>query len=299
MDSLAELRTLIARHAGSEHARAILPDIMLGRITAPTLPLGDVTEPVFGLVAQGAKRAVLGDRVFDYGVGEYLIVGVDLPLVANVTDASATVPFLGFGFTLNRAAIARLLLDAGFEGDRSAPPGIATSKAEADLLDPIIRLLRLLDQPGDARILAPGIEREILWRLVNGDQGMVVRQLGLADSRLSQIGRAVRWIRAHHAEALRIDALARIADMSATSFFRHFRAITSLTPIQYQKQVRLQEARARLMIEPGHVAAVGFAVGYDSPSQFSREYRRLFGTPPTRDVALLQAQSSSYEKDRE
>lgn len=264
MDLLDELRLLIARHAGSDQTSAILPDIMLGRITAPTLPLGDVTDPVFGLVVQGAKRAVLGDRVFDYGAGEYLIVGVDLPLVANVTEASGTAPFLGFGFTLNRSAIARLLLEADFEGDRSAPPGI---------------------------------DREILWRLVNGDQGMVVRQLGLADSRLSQIGRAVRWIRVHHAEALRIDALARVADMSATSFFRHFRAVTSLTPIQYQKQVRLQEARARLMIEPGHVAAVGFAVGYDSPSQFSCEYRRLFGAPPGRDVALLQAESSSYEKD--
>jgi transcriptional regulator GlxA family with amidase domain len=131
------------------------------------------------------------------------------------------------------------------------------------------------------------IEREILWRLIKGEQGAMVRQLGLADSRLSQISRAVRWIRDHHAGLLRIEDLARVANMSATSFFRHFRAITSLTPIQYQKQVRLQEARAKLLANPGDVAAAGYAVGYDSPSQFSREYRRLFGAPPGRDTARL------------
>jgi transcriptional regulator GlxA family with amidase domain len=142
-------------------------------------------------------------------------------------------------------------------------------------------------------VLGPAIEREILWRLIKGEQGAMVRQLGLADSRLSQISRAVRWIHNHHAEMLRIEDLARVANMSATSFFRHFRAITSLTPIQYQKQVRLQEARAKLLANPRDVAAVGYAVGYDSPSQFSREYRRLFGTPPGRDAARLLSTSQS------
>jgi transcriptional regulator GlxA family with amidase domain len=136
-------------------------------------------------------------------------------------------------------------------------------------------------------VLAPAIEREIYWRLITGEQGAMIRQLGLADSRLSRIDRAVRWIRDHHAETLRIDDLAAIAHMSATSFFRHFRAVTSLTPIQYQKQVRLQQARARLLIDPGDVAMVGHAVGYESPSQFSHDYRRLFGAPPGRDAARL------------
>jgi transcriptional regulator GlxA family with amidase domain len=161
------------------------------------------------------------------------------------------------------------------------------SDAGPDLLDPIVRLLRLLDRPDDVPVLGPAIEREILWRLIKGEQGAMVRQLGLADSRLSQISRAVRWIRDHHTAMLRIEDLARVANMSATSFFRHFRAVTSLTPIQYQKQVRLQEARAKLLANPGDMAAVGYAVGYDSPSQFSREYRRLFGAPPGRDTARL------------
>jgi AraC-like DNA-binding protein len=287
MDLLAELRMLIARHAESEAARQALPGIVLAKLSEPTPSLGYVPDPTFALVAQGAKRAVLGGRVFDYAAGKYLIVGVELPMVANVVQASVDEPFLGLGLTLKPFAVASLLLESGASGDRRAPPGIAVSDAGPDLLDPIVRLLRLLDRPDDMPMLGPAIEREILWRLIMGEQGAMVRQLGLADSRISQIGRAVRWIRDHHAEILRIEDLARVASMSANSFFRHFRAVTSLTPIQYQKQIRLQEARARLLANPGDVAAVGFAVGYDSPSQFSREYRRLFGAPPGRDATRL------------
>jgi AraC-like DNA-binding protein len=293
MELLAELRTLIARHAEGEAARQALPGIVLANISEPTPPLGYVADPKFALVAQGAKRAVLGDRVFDYPAGKYLIVGIELPMVANVVQASVEEPFLGLGLTLKPFAVASLLLESGACGDRRAPPGIAVSDAGPDLLDPIVRLLRLLDRPDDMPVLGPAIEREILWRLIKGEQGAMVRQLGLADSRLSQISRAVRWIHNHHAEMLRIEDLARVANMSATSFFRHFRAITSLTPIQYQKHVRLQEARAKLLVNPRDVAAVGYAVGYDSPSQFSREYRRLFGTPPGRDAARLLSTSQS------
>jgi AraC-like DNA-binding protein len=293
MELLAELRTLIARHAEGEAARQALPGIVLANISEPTPPLGYVADPKFALVAQGAKRAVLGDRVFDYPAGKYLIVGIELPMVANVVQANVEEPFLGLGLTLKPFAVASLLLESGACGDRRAPPGIAVSDAGPDLLDPIVRLLRLLDRPDDMPVLGPAIEREIRWRLIKGEQGAMVRQLGLADSRLSQISRAVRWIHNHHAEMLRIEDLARVANMSATSFFRHFRAITSLTPIQYQKQVRLHEARAKLLANPRNVAAVGYAVGYDSPSQFSREYRRLFGTPPGRDAARLLSTSQS------
>ena len=220
MELLAELRTLIARHAGGEAARKALPDIVLANFSAPTLPRGYVGDPIFGLVAQGAKRAVLGDRVFDYAAGKYLIVGIELPMVANVVQASVEEPCLALGLTLNPFAVASLLLESGAAGDRRAPPGIAVSDAGPDLLDPIVRLLRLLDRPDDMPVLGPAVEREILWRLIKGEQGAMVRQLGLADSRLSQISRAVRWIRDHHAEMLRIEDLARVANMSATSFFR-------------------------------------------------------------------------------
>jgi AraC-like DNA-binding protein len=287
MEPLAELRTLIARHARTGVVRETLPGIILANYGEPTQPLGYVADPAFALVAQGAKRAVLGERVFDYSAGKYLIVGIALPMVGNVVQASAAEPFLGFGLILKPLAIANLLLETGVDEDGHAPSGMAVSGAGPDLPDPIVRLLRLLDRPDDIPVLGPAIEREILWRLITGEQGAMVRQLGLADSRLSQISRAVRWIRDHYADMLRIEDLARVANMSSTSFFRHFRAVTSLTPIQYQKQVRLQEARAKLLANPGDVAAVGFAVGYDSPSQFSREYRRLFGAPPGRDAARL------------
>ena len=135
-----------------------------------------------------------------------------------------------------------------------------------DLLEPIVRILRLLDRPEDIPVLAPAIEREILWRLINGEQGAMVRQLGVADSRMTQIGRAIRWVRDHYAETLRIEDLASVAGMSLTSFHRHFVGVTSLSPLQFQKQIRLQEARSRLLSSLQDVAAVGYSVGYDSPS---------------------------------
>ena len=169
------------------------------------------------------------------------------------------------------------------------PTGIAVRDATPDLLDPIIRLLRLLDRPGDMPVLGPMLEREILWRLLTGAQGATVRQIGLADSRLSQVARAIRHIRTRYAETLSMDDLATLAGMSPASFHRHFRAVTTMSPLQYQKQIRLQAARSRLLAEPGDVASIGFEVGYESPSQFSREYARLFGAPPGRDAERLRA----------
>jgi AraC-like DNA-binding protein len=194
---------------------------------------------------------------------------------------------------LNPATIATLLLETA-AGDRATvePLGIGMSEATPELLDPVVRLLRLLDHPKDVAVLGPMIEREILWRLLAGGQGAMVRQIGLADSRLSQISHALRWLREHYAEALRIEDLARLAAMSVSSFHRHFRAVTAMSPLQYQKQLRLQQARARLLAQPQDVASVGYELGYDSPSQFSREYSRLFGAPPARDVARLRTLSA-------
>jgi AraC-like DNA-binding protein len=285
----AELQALIARHAAPDGTPlAALPSVTVMAADAPAPPLPHVAEPMFALVAQGAKRIGLGTKVFDYGAGEYLIVSVDLPLDAYVVVATADALFLGLGFTLKPEAIATLLLETGTaQPARADPPGIAVSDLTTDLVDPVVRLLRLLDQPADIPVLAPALEREILWRLIKGPQGAMVRQIGLADSRMAQVARAIRWIRGHYAEAIRIETLARIAGMSVTSFHRHFRGVTSMTPIQYQQRIRLQAARSRLMSSGEDVATVGLAVGYDSASQFSREYRRLFGAPPGRDGARL------------
>jgi AraC-like DNA-binding protein len=294
MDSLLELCALIARHAGPGQTTTPLPGVRLIASAVPTEPINGIYEPAFAVVAQGAKRTMLGDKIFEYGAGKYLVVSVDLPIVGNVVRASNEEPYLAFVSTLKPAAIAALLLEtATSDSGAAAPSGLAVSEASTELLDPIARLLRLLDRPDDVAVLGPMLEREILWRLLTGEQGGTVRQIGLADSRLSQVSRAIRWIRAHYAQTLRIEDLAQVAGMSASSFHRHFRAVTAMSPLQYQKQIRLQEARARLLADSEDVAAVGFAVGYDSPSQFSREYSRLFGASPGRDVARLRTISAA------
>lgn len=288
METIEELRLLIARHAGAAPLPSPLSGIRAVRADAPTELAHHVLEPILAVVAQGAKRAVLGDQVFEYGAGQYLVVSVDLPIAGHVFQASPEQPYLSVGISLKPTAISDLLLDMAVGNPPLAEPaGLGVSQAPVELLEPVVRLLRLLDSPRDAAVLAPLLEREILWRLLNGEQGAMVRQIGLADSRLSQISRAIRWIRIHHAQPLRIDVLAEMVAMSASSFHRHFRAVTTMSPLQYQKVIRLQEARARLLSEPDDVAAVGFRVGYDSPSQFSREYSRLFGAPPGRDAARL------------
>jgi len=287
--ALDELRALIARHAQPEQGPlAWMPSLQLGIGFGPTPPCQIVVEPVFSLVAQGAKRVDVGRQRFDYRAGQFLVVSVDLPVDAYVVEATPDKPYLGCGLILRPEAIASLLLEAGsvrrVADDR---PGIAVSDLTDDIAGPVLRLLRLLDRPSDIPILAAPVEREILWRLINGPQGAMVRQIGFADSRMSQIGRAVRWLRGHFAETVRVEDLAAIAGMSVTSLHRHFRSVTSITPIQYQKQLRLQTARARLLATRADVAEVGFDVGYDSPSQFSREYRRMFGKPPGQDGADL------------
>lgn len=300
--SLDELRTLITRYAGRSGPGI---DGVLLSSTPSAAPSSDIADPVLVVVAQGAKRIVLGDRIHDYGAGQYLVVSVDLPVTGHYTQASPERPFLAFGLTLRPGVIASLLLDAGPAAstgpDRggagrpagsATPPGLAVSDAPDELLDAVVRMVALLGQPRDAPVLAPMVEREILWRLVTGEQGAMVRQIGLADSRLSHIARAIRWLRSHHADPVRVEDLARMSAMSLSAFHRHFRAVTAMTPIQYQKRIRLQEARLLLVSGPGDVAAAGFAVGYDSASQFSREYRRQFGVPPGQDAARLRREAS-------
>ncbi|MEV7326647.1 AraC family transcriptional regulator [Micromonospora sp. NPDC093244] len=282
MSALPEICDLLRRHAG----RPAPTGLALHRSDSPTEPVPAQTAPTFAMVAQGAKRAVLGRNVFAYAAGQYVVASVELPVIAHVTRATPDEPYLVLGLTLRPPLIAELLLDAPpARGEPAA--GIAVSTAGDDLLDAVVRLLRLLDRPEDQRVLWAGLEREVVWRLLTSEQGGTVRQIGLGDGNVVQIERAIRWIRDHHADLFRVEDVARVAGMSVTSLHRHFRAITTMTPIQFQKLIRLQEARARLLVEPGDVAAVGFAVGYESASQFSREYRRLFGLPPGQDAARL------------
>ena len=293
MDALDRLKEAITRQAGEGVTRTALPGVSVVRSPAPTGPVGVMVEPTLAVVAQGVKKTALNGRTFTYGAGQFLVVSVELPVLGQVTGASADEPFLGVVLTLRPERIATLLLETAPAATArpgavdATPAGIAVSDASPALLDAIARLLGLLDAPDDAAALATGVEREILWRLITGPQGGTVRQTGLADSQLAHVARAIRWIRSHYNETLRVEELATLATMSASSFHRHFRAVTSMTPIQFQKQIRLHEARARLLAEPDDVTGVGFAVGYNSPSQFSREYRRMFGKAPSHDARAL------------
>jgi AraC-like DNA-binding protein len=293
VDELARLRDLILRNSREAWTATTLTGVTVLSSPTTTKPLGDVTEPTLAVIAQGAKETALNGRTFAYGPGQFVITSVELPVVGHIVQASAHEPFLAFVLKLRPDRIAALLLDTAPAATlrpgavEATPAGIAVSEAAPALLDAICRLLALVDTPSDAAALASGVEREVLWRLVTGPQGATVRQIGLADSRLALLGRAIRWIRSHYDQTLRVEELAELANMSASSFHRHFRAVTSMTPIQFQKQMRLHEARARLFAEPGDVAGVGYAVGYDSPSQFSREYRRMFGVPPSGDVGVV------------
>jgi AraC-like DNA-binding protein len=287
---LDELQTLLGRHARSDMTTAI-DGVFISRVDAPTSPSASMSGTVLALIAQGAKRLALGESVYEYRAGQYLVASVDLPVTGHWTEASVRSPALGFGLILEPAAIAELLLAAEPgaipRGTGQTPRGIALTDASPELLDAVIRLVRLLDRPQDIRTLAPLIKGEILWRLMTGEQGTLVRQFGLADSNLTYIGRAVRWIREHYTEPFRVDDLARMSGMSTSAFYRHFQAVTAMSPIQFQKQIRLQEARLALATHPVEVTGVAYRVGYGSPSQFSRDYRRQFGASPSKDAAQL------------
>lgn len=291
--SLSELGALVARHAAVGVTSTAIPGVVVSRMDDPGPQDESTTGTVLAVIANGTKRLSLGGTVHDYGPGQYLVASVDLPVSGQFLDASPEEPALGFGLELRPEVVAELMLNSAAAGftrsvrGEASPPAIAVGTAPERLLDATIRMLRLLDSPRDIPVLAPLIEREILWLVMSGDQGATVRQLGLADSSLSRVRHVVRWMRERYAESIRVEELAELARMSPSSFHRAFHAVTAMSPIQYQKSIRLQEARLRLLASPGDVASIAYAVGYESPSQFSREYRRQFGAPPSQDIARL------------
>jgi AraC-like DNA-binding protein len=301
---LSELRSRIAALAGSSPAPRRVEGATVFSSPRTTAPLGNVSQPVMALVAQGAKRSVLGNRAFDYAAGQFLVVTVDLPLTSQIAMASTSSPFLAASLPLDAGTIAELILDS-----RQAPspvregpgtgspdgPALSVSDAGPELIDAVVRLLRLADSPGDRQILGPAVRREIHWRLLTGPQGGLVRQVGLAGSRVSVVSLAIAWIKDHYDEVIRMEDLAAGVHLSVSALNRHFRAATSMSPLQYQKQIRLQRARVKLLADPSDIAGVGHSVGYASVSQFTREYRRMFGAPPGADAARLQRSSVVVE----
>lgn len=294
--SQQQLGELIARHA-MDLTVPIGDSAVISAVTQVGPPAVSMTGTVAVLMVQGAKRMAVGDQVHEYRDGQSMVASIDLPITGHFTEASPERPALGFALTLRPALIAELLLQSpAAEAARPAAgvsAAISIREAPHELVDAVTRMVALLDRPLDLPVLAPLIEREITWLLLRGPDGALVRQLGLADSSLRRVGDAVRWIQERYAEPIRVDDLARLTRMSPSAFHRSFAAVTAMSPIQFQKQLRLQQARIRLVADPKDVAGAAYAVGYESPSQFSRDYRRRFGTSPGRDALRLREEASA------
>lgn len=260
------------------------------RYEAPTEPVSYMHDPSVCLVAQGAKRVLLADEEYMYDANHYLITSVGLPVVSCVLEASREIPTLGLVMRVDLRGVAKLLVDSNLPMPRSSQSGrgMAVSEVSQPLLTAFNRLIDLLDEPDDIPILAPLIEREILYRMLVGDQAARLRQMATAGSQGHQISRAIDWLRENYSKAIKMEALAEQTGMSTSTFHHHFRSVTSMTPLQYQKWLRLHEARRLMLTEHQDAASASFQVGYESPSQFSREYKGLFGAPPVRDIKRLQ-----------
>lgn len=267
-----------------------IPGLRLAMYEAPTAPMSGIYEPSICLVVQGAKRVLLGGEEYVYDANHYLVTSVGLPVVANVVEASKEVPLLGLVLKVDLRVVAQLMVNSRLPVARGKQSGrgMIVSEVCVSLLDAFKRLVDLLDQPEDIPILAPLIHKEILYRLLVGEQGPRLRQIASSGSHGSQIARALDWLRNNYAQQLKIEALAKQLGMSTSTFHHHFRALTTMSPLQYQKKIRLLEARRLMLTEQQDATSAALRVGYESPSQFSREYRRQFGAPPLRDIKKLQ-----------
>lgn len=266
-----------------------VPGLSLFRREEPTEPITGMYEPSVCLVAQGAKRVMLGDDTFVYDAHHYLITSVNLPTVVQIIEASPERPYLGLRLKFDLREITQMMVDSNLPKPRTqqSSRGMATGEVTLPLLTAMQRLIDLLADQQDIPILAPIIQREIIYRLLVGDQGERLRQIASAGSQSNQIARAIDWLKSNFTEPLSIDDLAAKSSMSTSTFHHHFRSMTALSPLQFQKQLRLQEARRLMLTERMDAANAAFQVGYESPSQFNREYSRQFGAPPLRDIMRL------------
>jgi AraC-like DNA-binding protein len=274
---------------GQPHRPEALPALMLFRSGSKSGPVCGLYEPGVALIVQGRKEVLLGSDRIIYGPHDVLMSALNLPAVAQVLDASPEKPYLSLMLRMDPHEIARLMVDGHVPPARSQAQARAmgTGGLSWPLLNAFQRLVDLLDDPGSIPALAPLIQREIAYRLLMSEHGERLRQIGTAGTQSHQIGRAIDWLQTHFTEALRIDDLAAHARMSVSTFHHHFRSLTAMSPLQYQKWLRLNEARRLMLAERLDASTAAFRVGYESASQFSREYSRQFGAPPMRDIAGL------------
>ena len=293
---LRELRSELARKIASyiglkEKLITEVPGLLLTRRTAPTAPATATYEPSLAVVAQGRKRATLAGTTFIFDESRYLLTSLDLPVVCNVFEASEEVPYLCFVLKLEMPVVRDLLSREEIQSleAQSDSPAMATGETTAELLDACCRLVDLLNTPQDIPFLSGLIQREIIYRILRGPEGARLREIATLGDQSHRTAKAIAWVRTNYAKPLRVENLAKLAGMGVSTLHHHFRALTAMSPLQYQKQLRLHAARERMLIDGLDAASAAFEVGYESASQFNREYSRLFGQPPIRDIRTLRS----------
>lgn len=289
MNITNQLKRLAISYAVQSKTVTSVARLEIIRMNSPTALQPVIYAPAICLVLQGSKRAVIGEHILAYGAGEYFIAAAEVAALGQIWEATEENPYLALNLLLDPQLIAGILLDLPKGSKPVVSSGFFTSTADSKMLDAWLRLMSVLDRPDEAAVLAPMIEREILFRLLQGPSGILLRQIAGSDNRLASIRKAMTWLREHYAEPILVEELAAIAGMSVSVFHKHFKEVTALSPIQYQKQIRLHEARRQLSQAPVNAAGVAFSIGYESASQFSREYKRLFGASPVQDAKQLHA----------
>jgi AraC-like DNA-binding protein len=288
----AELARKIASFMGSEENRATdIPGLTLHQRTAPTAPCSMTYEPGVTLMVQGRKRVELGRTTFIYRESQYLLTSVDLPIVSQIIEASKEAACIAMSLKLEMPVIRELLSREEIQVAEAPAdsPAMATGEATVEFLSACCRLMDLLDTPRDIPFLSGLIQREIIYRILRGPEGARLRAIATLGDQSHRTAKAIAWIRSNYAKPLRVEDLAQIAGMGLSTLHHHFRALTAMSPLQYQKQIRLQAARARMLVDGLDAASAAFEVGYESASQFNREYSRLFGQPPMRDIRILRS----------
>ncbi|QNR66245.1 AraC family transcriptional regulator [Paenibacillus peoriae] len=292
MEKQAELARLIERFSSQDGVlTTAIPSLHFVRSSNTTVPIHQVHEPALCIVAQGRKVVMLAEESYHYGTFDYLVVSVDLPISGQVTQASAEAPYLCLRLNFDPHQVLDLIKESAFPTSPmpDSRRGLYVSQTNSLLLDAVVRLVHLLESPQDVPVLAPLVIREILYRILQGNQGESLKQLVMTGSHSNRIAEVIKRIKQDYDKPLRIEELSKLANMSPSSLHRHFKEVTAMSPMQYQKQLRLQESRRLLLSESADAADVGFQVGYESPSQFSREYARLFGLPPISDIKRLRS----------
>lgn len=285
------LAGMIAKWTEGEHrVDTEIPGLVFHRWESPTEPTSYMFAPHLCLIAQGVKRILLGEEIYVYDARTFVLSSVELPIISHILEASPEKPYLGLTLELDLKEISRLMLHDGIPPSLSGPTnrGIGVSKLTPSLLNAVERLLELLDNPKEISVFLPLIQQEIYYRLLMGEQGDRLRQIVNAESRSWQIGRAIDWMKKNFDQPLHISELASRVGMSTSGFHQHFRALTSISPLQFQKRIRLTEARRLMLMENMDAGNASFQVGYESPTQFNREYKRMFGKPPRVDIKSLQ-----------